>query len=53
MDGVGNWMDADAMTHGIIFNTVVLFVKHKGDKVRAANLICGCGGNREVMRYDE
>ena len=33
--------------------TPFFLVKHKGDEVRAANLICGCGGNREVMRYDE
>ena len=44
MDWAGNEMATAAMGHGLLFDAIILFVKHKRDKGGTVKLISGGGG---------
>ena len=46
-------MATEAVSHGLLFGAIIMFVKHKKDEVGMVKLISGGGGGRETVRSNE
>ena len=52
MDRVGNRLATEDVDHGLLFDVILLYFKHKRDEGGMVKLITGCGGNIEAAGYD-
>ena len=46
-------MATEAVSHGLLFGAIIMFVKHKKDEVGMVKFISGDGGGTETVRSNE